>query len=77
MTRLPVVSGKKVVKALNKIGFKFVDQESSHIKLRRKYQETIQTVIIPDHKEIRRGTLRNILRMANLTLKDFQRLLKN
>ena len=77
MIHLPVVSGKKMIKVLERVGFKFVDQESSHIKLRRKYQGTIQTVIVPDHKEIRRGTLRNILRMSNLSTKDFQRLLKN
>lgn len=75
MTKLPVVSGKKMVKILIKIGFNFIDQESSHIKLRREYNGEIQTIIVPDHREIRRGTLKNILRMADLSIEDFQKLL--
>lgn len=73
MPKLPVVSGKKVVKTLTKIGFKIVSRRGSHIKLKRDKQ----TVIVPNHKTIKRGTLRNgILKPINLSVKEFNRLLK-
>ena len=76
MPKIPQISGQQMVKILEKLGFYFVSKESSHIKLRRKFGQTIQTVIIPDHKEIRVGTFRNILRMVNLTLVEFEKLRK-
>lgn len=76
MGRIPQISGREMVKILIKAGFYFVGQESSHIKLRRPYNEQIQTVIIPDHKEIRQGTFRNILRMVDLSLVEFEKLRK-
>lgn len=75
MLKLPVVSGKETIRALRKIGFIVVKQEGSHIKLAR--LETNQTVIVPDHKTLKRGTLRNgILKSINLSVEEFIKLLK-
>jgi len=74
MTRLPVVSGRQLVKALAKIGYLFDDQEGSHIILRRQ-SPPHRRLTIPDHKEIAKGTLKNILRESGLTTEELIRLL--
>jgi predicted RNA binding protein YcfA (HicA-like mRNA interferase family) len=69
---LPVVSGAQVVKALGKIGFEQVSQRGSHVKLRNAER---RTVIVAMHRELARGTLRSILRQAQLSTEEFQQLL--
>ena len=59
MPKLPQVSGKEVIKALRKIGFEKVSQKGSHIKLERHKGSLTQIIIVPDHKIIKKGTLRN------------------
>jgi predicted RNA binding protein YcfA (HicA-like mRNA interferase family) len=72
MSKLPVVSGKKCIKALGKAGFYFKRQEGSHITLRR--DEPFAQVVVPDHKELDRGTLRAIVRQAGLSVDEFVKL---
>lgn len=77
MSKLPQVSGKDTAKALQKIGFTIISQRGSHLKLARKNNDQHQTVIIPLHKIIKKGTLRNgILKPINLTVEQFMKLLK-
>jgi predicted RNA binding protein YcfA (HicA-like mRNA interferase family) len=63
-----VVSGREVVRALAKVGFSEVSQRGSHLKLR---SQEGRTVIVPMHRELARGTLRSILRQADLTVEAF------
>jgi len=69
---LPVVSGKKAVRALERIGFARFSQKGSHVKLR---SEKGRTVIVPLHRELARGTLASILRQAGTSVEDFIELL--
>ncbi|MBX9787466.1 MAG: type II toxin-antitoxin system HicA family toxin [Pirellulales bacterium] len=74
MTKLPTdVSGRDVRAALERAGFVFRRQRGSHIVLRRDHPYA--RVIVPDHKQIRRGTLSQILAEADLTVDEFLRLL--
>jgi predicted RNA binding protein YcfA (HicA-like mRNA interferase family) len=73
MSNLPRVSGRECAQALQKVGFLFVRQKGSHIILRR--QEPFAQLVVPDHKELDRGTLRAIIRQAGLTLGEFTQLL--
>lgn len=74
MSRLPQVSGKEVVKALEKLGY-FVDvQHGSHIILRNE-APPYRRVTVPNHKTIAKGTLRSIIREVGLTVEEFQTLL--
>ena len=73
MSNLPRISGRDCVKALEKIGFYFKRQESSHIVLRR--DDPFCQVVVPDHKELDRGTLRAIIRAARLGVEEFNKLL--
>jgi len=72
LTKLPVVSGKEVIKALSKIGYYVRDRRGSHIHLRHPHRRPLT---IPYHDEIARGTLRAIIKEADLTVKEFTRLL--
>lgn len=72
MSTLPRVSGRDCVKALSKIGFEFKRQHGSHIILRR--QSPFTQIVVPDHKELDRGTLRSIIRQANISVDEFNEL---
>ena len=74
MTRLPVVSGRAVVQALEKAGYEVDRQKGSHIVLRQR-QAPHRRVTVPDHKEIAKGTLRAILRQVGLTIDELVQLL--
>mgnify|MGYP001568513451 CR=1 len=69
---LPVVSGREVVTALQRIGYYIRKQRGSHIRL---YHPNRLPVTVPDHKELDRGTLKSILRTVNLTTEEFHNLL--
>jgi len=73
MSKLPVISGKEAVKRLEKAGFLLVRQVGSHMILRRERLPKM-TVSIPDHKQLKRRTLKNILRQINLSVDEFERL---
>jgi predicted RNA binding protein YcfA (HicA-like mRNA interferase family) len=73
MSGLPRISGAECVKALAKAGFYFKRQEGSHIVLRR--DDPFGQVVVPNHKELDRGTLRAIIRQAGLSVDEFTRLL--
>ena len=72
MSKLPVLSGKEVIKALMKLGYYFRDRESSHVHLRH---PTRPPLTVPDHKEVARGTLRTIIRQAELSKEEFMDLI--
>lgn len=73
MSKLPRISGCECVKALEKAGFYFKRQYGSDIVLRR--DEPFAQVVVPDHKELDRGTLRAVIRHAGLSVDEFFRLL--
>ncbi len=75
MKRLPVVSGSKVVNALRKKGFLVVHQRGSHVKLKKIEGDKVYIAIVPMHRELAKGTLKSILRQANLTLEELWELL--
>ncbi len=73
MSKLPSISGKECIKVLEKIGFYQKRQESSHIIMRR--DEPFAQVVVPNHSEIAKGTLRAIIRDIELSVEEFVSLL--
>ncbi|MDF0673281.1 MAG: type II toxin-antitoxin system HicA family toxin [Nitrospira sp.] len=73
MSKLPSLSGRACMKALERAGFVMKRQEGSHVILRR--SQPFAQLVVPDHKELDRGTLRAIIRQADLTVEEFLRLL--
>jgi len=74
VSRLPVLSGRELVKALHKIGYEFDHQRGSHMVLRQT-EPPHRRLTIPDHDEIAKGTLRALLRQAGLTVEELRALL--
>jgi len=75
VTKLPRgLSGKEVVKALQRAGFYVKRQKGSHIVLRR--DNPFAQVVVPDHKSVDTGTLATILDGADLSVEDFIKLVK-
>lgn len=73
MSQLSVISGKKLVKTLKKCGYYIRDQKGTHIHLRH---PTRPLLTIPNHRIIARGTMRAIIRDAELNLEEFLEQLK-
>lgn len=73
MTKLPVVSGAEAVIALGRAGWRVDRQRGSHIVLLKTGR--IASVSVPLHKELAPGTLRSLLRVAEITVEEFTRLL--
>jgi predicted RNA binding protein YcfA (HicA-like mRNA interferase family) len=69
-----LVSGRKLVKIFQQIGYEKVSQRGSHIKM--KNYSTGSVAIIPDHKELDRWTLKTILKQAEISDEQFNELLK-
>ncbi len=74
MSKLPIVSSVKVVKAMLKLGYEVDHQTGSHIILRQK-EYPYRRLTVPNHREIAKGTLRSIIRQSGLTLDEFIELL--
>ena len=73
--KLPALNPKDVIKALKKAGFYVHHQTGSHLSMRHKTDKD-KRVIIPMHnKDLKKGTLRNILIQAGLTADNFLKLL--
>jgi predicted RNA binding protein YcfA (HicA-like mRNA interferase family) len=74
MGHLPVLSGKELVRALSKIGYEFDHQTGSHIILRNS-TPPYRRLTVPNHREIARGTVRQIMRDAGINSDELQHLL--
>ncbi len=60
MPKLRVISGKKLIKIFEDFGFIRSGQEGSHIKMRRVHSGVVQTLVVPNHVSIAKGTLKTI-----------------
>ena len=68
MSRLPQISGQQLVRALERLGFTVRRQHGSHIILRR--DDPFAQTVVPNHRQIDRGTLRAILRQTGISVED-------
>ena len=65
-SKLPVVSGKQLLKVMRSLGYEAVGQRGSHIKMRRSTDIGTHSITVPNHKEIAKGTLNDILNMVSI-----------
>ncbi len=72
MSKLKKISGKDCVKILcNKFGFRFVRQRGSHIILKKETANGEVGTVVPNHKEIKIGTLKGVLELAKVKEEEF------
>ncbi len=75
MPELPILSGGEVIQALRKLGFARVRQRGSHVVLKKQTPTGEVGCVVPLHKELAVGTLRGILRQAQVDVDEFLRCL--
>ncbi len=66
---IPVMSGREVVSKFENLGWRFVRQKGSHMILVKTGE--MVTLSVPDHREVAKGTLRKLIRIAGITVDDF------
>ena len=75
MPRLPALSAREVVKAFGRAGYVLDRQTGSHLILYSAMRH--QTLSVPNHDPVRRGTLRALIRLAGLSPEEFLDLLSS
>ena len=70
MSRLPLLSGREVIKILVRIGYREIRQRGSHVRLSCLGKKSIT---VPDYKVVSRGLLRKILRDAEISPDKFDK----
>lgn len=71
LPELPILSGDDTCRILQMHGFEMIRQRGSHMIMQKKIERGTITVPVPKHKELKRGTLRSIIRQSSLTVEDF------
>ncbi len=74
--KLPSISGRKAITVFETIGYQVVRQKGSHIRLRDDINSDHKPLTIPDHKSLKAGLLRTLIRDAGLSVEDFVKLLQ-
>jgi len=69
MSKLPVLSGEECLRLFLRIGFYKTRQVGSHIIIRR--DNPFTQLVIPNHKELDKGTLRAIIKQSGFSLEEF------
>jgi predicted RNA binding protein YcfA (HicA-like mRNA interferase family) len=77
MGKLSSITVKEALKVFEKLGFEKISQRGSHIKMRRDISNKVETIIVPNHKILKEGTLKNgILKPVGITPEQFIKLLR-
>jgi predicted RNA binding protein YcfA (HicA-like mRNA interferase family) len=74
MQKVPLLSGREVVKIFRRLGWEIARQRGSHIILVK--EKHIATLSVPNHREVARGTLRSLIARADLTIEEFLNAMK-
>jgi len=72
LPKLKVLSGREVCKILQKIRIQGSKKKGSHIVMQKQIEESTITVPVPDHKEIKKGTLMSIIRQSGVPREEFE-----
>ncbi len=72
---LPAISGRELIRALRRSGFVVLRQKGSHVSLEKRTATGYWRTIVPMHREIRPGTLSDILNQTGLSKEDLAALL--
>ena len=76
MPKLPVISGKELIRVLKKAGFVEVRRKGSHVSLQKVTAEKTFKTVVPLHRELAKGTLLDILHQTGLNKDELIELLK-
>ena len=72
MGKLRVFSGQEVCQILRQHGFQEIRRKGSHIIMQKQIPGSTITVPVPDHKELKTGTLMSIIRQSGIQRSEFE-----
>jgi predicted RNA binding protein YcfA (HicA-like mRNA interferase family) len=75
MSKIPSLSYKKIINALERDNWIVVRQRGSHIRLEKKLPNETLKITVPAHQPVKRSTLAKILKQARIDLDNFLKLL--
>ena len=70
MPKLPRISGRKCIRALERLGFERARQRGSHVVMKRVSAGQATTCVVPAHDLVEPGVLRSILRQAGVSVEE-------
>ncbi|MBK9005708.1 MAG: type II toxin-antitoxin system HicA family toxin [Anaerolineae bacterium] len=76
MPSLPHLSGREIVRALERLGFVQARQRGSHVVMKKSTNEGTVGCVVPMHNEVAIGTLHSILKQARISAEDFLKVVK-
>ena len=71
MPKLPRLSGRELIRILELFSFLQIRQKGSHVILKKQTADGSLGTVVPDHKELAEGTIRGILKQAQVSIDDF------
>jgi predicted RNA binding protein YcfA (HicA-like mRNA interferase family) len=71
MPKMPRISSREAIRALERLGFEQIRQTGSHVVMRRLTEEGTIGCVVPVHRELKVGTLNGILKQAQVTVEEF------
>jgi predicted RNA binding protein YcfA (HicA-like mRNA interferase family) len=71
MPRMPRISSREAIRALERLGFEQVRQTGSHVVMKKETEEGETGCVVPVHRELKIGTLSGILKQAQVTVEEF------
>lgn len=76
MPNLPHLSGKEIIRALERLGFVQARQRGSHVVMKKSTPEGSVGCVVPLHDEVAIGTLHSILKQAKVSADEFIKVVK-
>jgi predicted RNA binding protein YcfA (HicA-like mRNA interferase family) len=71
MPKLPRISSREAIRALERLGFEQVRQTGSHVVMKKTTVDGEIGCVVPVHSELKLGTLSGILKQAQVTAEEF------
>jgi predicted RNA binding protein YcfA (HicA-like mRNA interferase family) len=71
MPKMPRISSREAIRALERLGFEQIRQKGSHVVMKRVTEEGTIGCVVPVHRELKIGTLNGILKQAQVTVEEF------
>ncbi|WP_008312764.1 type II toxin-antitoxin system HicA family toxin [Leptolyngbya sp. PCC 6406] len=71
MPKMPRLSSREAIRALEQLGFEQVRQTGSHVVMKKETEEGKIGCVVPIHRELKIGTLSGILKQAQITVEEF------
>jgi predicted RNA binding protein YcfA (HicA-like mRNA interferase family) len=71
MPKMPRISSKEVIRALERLGFDQVRQTGSYVVMKKETEDGEIGCVVPLHRELKVGTLSSILKQAQVSIEEF------